>query len=1196
MRVRRRRKQYKALLMRLSLLLALVVTLGLAMKPIRSEASWVERGEGSIYEGSEDEVGSGLGSLSEDAEEGEIDDGSNFFVDLINTIFCWLFTTVGNLLFSMLDAIGASLDKLIYGRLVTDTPLFTFDLGKNNVYGIVGSALFNIIRGTVVTFVMVLFMVRIVASIWKRGDLAKSSFKDNIHKLVLSMLLLALMPNFLDVALYIRDLILYSIGTEGATTLFGGSNPESIISVLAAAANQDIISGIVYVAAVVLNLYFLIGYIGVALTMTIDYVMFPLVVIKGNFDRQALSGWVLEMVSCMAVPVIDAILIMIPSYLGIYASSLSISTAIGVSVVQLILCYLILPARAAARGILGLRYNPMESAGLSAATVFGLAAARGIKSAFRGGREEKKNAELDRERANAEEDLAQLDKDEKSQEMTGAFAGQNKEDLRDRMPSADQIMNQKNKDENMEDFGEEKTDDSPFGKEQSYESGLASHIKAEEEDGIMDVPMDGVPMTDEERRKNAEEMQRLDDELNGLTKDKKKLQAAKDAVLNQDSLSDDEKQEQLDALDKQLADADAKISNIQKEREALMGVDEKIRAANKRKSQLEQDYQDVANDNSISQSEKDERLDAINGEIQNIDNEISGLQKQKQRLRVEQEKAELLKEPKTLRAELDGLKESSAQIEQQREELVRKRDSLKEKQGEYAAGTAEYQALGKEIDGLNRQIASNDQALGKNQMRQNAIQNTLEKQQAGLYDRQAFNLHERVKAQNSYDSAKARMEDIQEKLNGKEGNVNYPGGSVRRKNLERDLASAKQEMDAATAKIGELSNEDRRISARLREISPDFNKYTADDLKGMEQNLRAAKNEQAVRRASLQKEVAAEKLEMENSGPGMRAEHKTRIARLNGEIADCNLKSAQIDQAIEGIRQQANEMNYGHAGGAGGRASRGRTGGYGSAEIEDSYERRRNAIMERYANVDNFERPEFAGISHEKRAALYRERALRTEAIRAKRRVGSVAGALAGGAMGLWLGGQGVGIGAFLGQSIGSNVGIDTAIRNAAKNSINRPVDYTGTPLDVHIAADLRDNSIQEQAHTVERVRAELANSLQTERFQNAVTKELSSQDMIRGQIKVLFKKHGVNRNNYESKRGVVLQELQPQMVKMVERAETNIVETCAGHEYASLSPVVKQNIVKSVAKPNMDVFYDLCESVYLGTKWEPQYEEYLDD
>ena len=139
----------------------------------------------------------------------------------------------------------------------------------------------------------------------------------------------------------------------------------------------------------------------------------------------------------------------------------------------------------------------------------------------------------------------------------------------------------------------------------------------------------------------------------------------------------------------------------------------------------------------------------------------------------------------------------------------------------------------------------------------------------------------------------------------------------------------------------------------------------------------------------------------------------------------------------------------------------------------------------------------------------------------------------------------------------------------------------------------MRDNTVTGQVRTVERVQAELAGSLESDKFQQAVQDELMDTNIVQQQIRVLFQENQVTPQNYEEKRDVLLKGLRPHLMETVEKAEQRIVRQCAGKEYASLSPQVQRQIVQSVAIPNMEIFDDLTEQ-YLGERWQPYYADYL--
>ena len=96
----------------------------------KDSSQWVDRDKSGIYDGS---INSMIDSDEEEADEPEQDSGMKWFVDVINAILTFIPIQIANALYSLLNMLGASLDNLIYGRLVSDVALFTFGLENGNV-------------------------------------------------------------------------------------------------------------------------------------------------------------------------------------------------------------------------------------------------------------------------------------------------------------------------------------------------------------------------------------------------------------------------------------------------------------------------------------------------------------------------------------------------------------------------------------------------------------------------------------------------------------------------------------------------------------------------------------------------------------------------------------------------------------------------------------------------------------------------------------------------------------------------------------------------------------------------------------------------------------------------------------------------------------------------------------------------------
>ena len=246
------RKRIKNKLSRLILFL-LVFVFFTASTSICVEASWVDRDGSGIYEG---EIDGGIDEdVDEEAGDGIEDEGSNWIMSMITGIITALPIAIGDALFHILDALGASLDNIIYGRLVSSSSYFTFGLENGNFYGIISAAIYNVLRGVMLLGCMVIFMAKVAESSWRRGQFTMGSLKEAFSSLLITILLLVLMPYFVDVGLFLRDNVLYLVASEGSRALFGTSS-TSIIGVLRDVAADGIVNAFMYAAAVVLNVYF----------------------------------------------------------------------------------------------------------------------------------------------------------------------------------------------------------------------------------------------------------------------------------------------------------------------------------------------------------------------------------------------------------------------------------------------------------------------------------------------------------------------------------------------------------------------------------------------------------------------------------------------------------------------------------------------------------------------------------------------------------------------------------------------------------------------------------------------------------------------------------------------------------------------------------------------------------------------------
>lgn len=239
---------------------------------------------------------------------------------------------------------------IIYGRVCghgdNGVSWFTFELVEDNPFGYIAALLYGAFRGVTLVIAVCVLATKLAAAAVNQSATARDNLKSAFSNFVLVMLLLYLMPYMLDLALYIRDHILYAVG-KVCNTNFGTMD---LFDAFSAVYNRSgkFIDALIMFGVVILALYFAFTYISVAMGMTVLFIMFPFICVTSSFDKDAIVRWCKEALGYMLVPCIDAALMMIPLAMGAIGSA---------GILQLLACMMIIPARQSIRALLGLNSN-----------------------------------------------------------------------------------------------------------------------------------------------------------------------------------------------------------------------------------------------------------------------------------------------------------------------------------------------------------------------------------------------------------------------------------------------------------------------------------------------------------------------------------------------------------------------------------------------------------------------------------------------------------------------------------------------------------------------------------------------------------------------------------------------------------------------------------------------------------------------
>lgn len=365
-----------------------------------SNGSWTNGLDNSIYDGEAQKIKK---DKDEDKDPG-----------VVEGLLIAFFKSIGDWGYKFFNNIHMTLDTVILGRVGGhgiamngyNVALFTFELRPGNPFGVVAAAAYTTMRNIIYILILVIVMGKLAAATYAGGSQrAIQALKDSIGSFALAVVMLTAMPYFVDVFLYIRDVGLYATAVSlGKDVLNMDISSLSLIDMFKENAEQSFMNTAMYVGTLLLNLYFGLQYVGLALSYVVYFFAFPFVCMNMQFDKKALGEWWKSLLFSMVVPISDIMLLFIPlafSHLG---------SSQAVHVLQLIICSMLIPTRMQLRGAMGIHTNMgMEMAGI--ATMMGAMSfarsaiggtarlAAGIGGGIAGGMRDRSMAKMNQEQA-----------------------------------------------------------------------------------------------------------------------------------------------------------------------------------------------------------------------------------------------------------------------------------------------------------------------------------------------------------------------------------------------------------------------------------------------------------------------------------------------------------------------------------------------------------------------------------------------------------------------------------------------------------------------------------------------------------------------------------------------------------------------------------------------------------------------------
>ena len=904
------------------------------------------------------------------------------------------------------------------GGSTSNVAYYTFELQANNPYGAVGSLVYNIIRGVIYVLVAVMFGAKMAAAAWKRGRGASTiAAKEAVKSAAFVILALALMPNVLDLMLYLRDLLLYAI----AKGVYGNSYFSGSTSIITAfrdlvteaengeSAGALILNTIMYDALGILNVVYVFVYIGVALNMTVLFIMFPVAVLKSTYDKRMFGQWLSIMLACILVPVGDTALLAIPCYMGKnFSSNFGGSSSLALGLVQIGCCMMLLQARNMVKQSIGVSTGIGEGSGIH----MGMMAARSaINAGIKGFSQVKnglKSAKEDDTNAKMAEANAQIDDREMAEHMAkkraDAISG-------DENPATGNVKDGRLQTEKTVgqggDFARTDIHTDGAGADSKFTGGTTSMTRSgempsagsslEEDRGNINAAgawdmISSIAGADME--KNADDMEtKKENEING---EKEYASAVEECINSRNART----RELMDSMEDNPAKLAQELGELEsREQEAVRGR-EMLAAEHEENGKRLEEAENTAAGLEKEQKRIDEEIADTNKKISSLENERESENAGEERkMEIESELGICRKTKEKLEDERDSIEKNIQEAVQDLGAARETYDTSRSKLGELTGITAQKEAVRRRYDNTMDTARDMQGALLERRGELVRANSMNEGRLSGYSEGERQGAWAAVRAEETLQSAKLDYDTaVRKGLPESVISEKREAYQTARRDYSEKKASAP---DTATdicrhisrdnAELARVNSDLGQLSTVMQETDPCYGQMDAGQ-------IQSQISQNKIRANGLQKNINNTRSRMQLLDRGD-VEGRSECINM---IAQC--ENAKLDLENQNIVLQS-RLNAGKHAASGKEGAGAAYSNMKELDYSDKYMQERRAVASRYANLDNFENPEVSKfLTSKQKAEFYRKRAAvkRTRAVAGA--VGAAAGAVTGAGMGMFLG------------------------------------------------------------------------------------------------------------------------------------------------------------------------------------------------
>ena len=323
-----------------------------------------------------------------------------FLFDLgksISEVLAKLIYGIADFAYDFLDGADITIDKLMINTSNERSNAF-FNLGRGNVYGVLGARLFVATRNIFLIMIALTFMYALLRAAISPGASKRIEAKAALANVSVSLLVVAWVPGILSFFLWLREFFLKTVMSSVALS---GS---SLYDVYRDGADEQVNQAILFLAFVLVGIYFAFFYITIAIMQTVMLGVLPIIALQSVNETERLKAWFKTFLGWMLIPMVDFVLFLVP--IGL------LNQGAGALVI-LISMFALLPVRKFAFAKLGIEGADVAGIVASGATMAmaaaGRAAGRGAAGAAKSIKEDHDADKEDKENAELHDDLARVD-------------------------------------------------------------------------------------------------------------------------------------------------------------------------------------------------------------------------------------------------------------------------------------------------------------------------------------------------------------------------------------------------------------------------------------------------------------------------------------------------------------------------------------------------------------------------------------------------------------------------------------------------------------------------------------------------------------------------------------------------------------------------------------------------------------------